>query len=105
MELNELTRKITSMQSAAKGRMRDGIGENMQLYLQGYVDGLESVMATIRKAMEAERMRQRLARLESELAQESEPDWSLISATVTTSTVVTRNNAAKDNPLESIPNS
>lgn len=105
MELNELTRKITCIQSAAKGRVKAGTSETMQLYLQGYVDGLDAVLATIRKAMEAERVRQRLARLESELAQESEPDWSLLPGTVTTGTVVARNHGTKDNPLESIPNS
>jgi hypothetical protein len=75
METSELLKKITAMQSAAKSRLKQESSESMQLYVQGFADGLESVIQTLKKAIEAERTRQRLAKLESELAQDLEPVW------------------------------
>lgn len=73
MELNELTKKIAAMHTAMQARIQEDTQESMRLYMQGYCDGLDAVTATIKKAIDAERMRQRLARLEDELAQEPEP--------------------------------
>jgi hypothetical protein len=78
MELGDLLKKITAMQAAAKGRLTGQTSEQMRVYVQGFCDGLDGVTATIKKAIEAERTRQRLAKLESELAQEVAPDWSQI---------------------------
>ncbi len=75
MELSELLKKIGAMRAAVKGRLGEDSAETMQIYVQGYGDGLDWVTATIKKAIEAERTRQRLAKLESELAQEREPAW------------------------------
>jgi len=74
MELNELTKKISVTQATMQSRLHAGSAEPMRLYVQAYCDGLDWVIATIKKAIDAERMRQRLARLESELEQEMEPD-------------------------------
>ncbi len=101
MELSELIRKITSMQTAAKGRLTGQSNDKTQTYIQGYCDGLDGVMGSIRKAIEAEKIRQRLARLESELAQDAEPDWSQIPESVTLSTTSTRNSVAKATPPDS----
>lgn len=75
MELNELLKKISAMQTAAASRLSKDSSESLRLYVQGMSDGLDGVMQTIRKAIEAERTRQRLAKLESELAQEVTPEW------------------------------
>ncbi len=75
MELSELLKRISAMQVAIKARLNGQSHEQMQTYVQGFCDGLDSVMATIKKAIETERTRQRLAKLENELAQEVEPDW------------------------------
>lgn len=83
MELSELLKKIGVMQVAIKSRLGGDSTEAMQLYIQGYADGLDGVVTTIKKAIDAERMRQRLARLENELAQEVEPDWSQLPDKVT----------------------
>jgi hypothetical protein len=81
IELGDLLKKIGAMQAAAKGRLTSQTSEQMRVYVQGFCDGLDGVTATIKKAIEAERTRQRLARLESELAQEVEPDWSQVPGT------------------------
>lgn len=75
MQLHELMKKITSTQEAINARVNAETPEPMRRYIQGYSDGLDGVIATIKKAMDRERTRQRLAKLESELAQEAEPDW------------------------------
>ncbi len=75
MELSELLKRISAMQVAIKARLNGQANEQMQIYVQGFCDGLDGVMATIKKAIETERTRQRLAKLESELAQEVESDW------------------------------
>lgn len=96
MELGELLKKIGAMQVAAKGRLSGQSNEKMQLYVQGFCDGLDGVTATIKKAMEAERTRQRLAKLESELAQEVEPDWSQVPNGMTESVPLARDSGVSD---------
>ena len=95
MQLGELLKKISAMDAAAKGRLNGQTSEQMQVYIQGFCDGLDGVMATIKKAIETERTRQRLAKLESELAQDSEPVWSQvpqgIGTTVSTASVSAAN--------------
>ncbi len=75
MELGELFRKITAMRHATQTRLNAEGSEPRQHYVQGFCDGLDSVIVILKKAIEAERTRQRLAKLESELAQDPEPAW------------------------------
>lgn len=74
MQLNDLIKKINATQAAMQGRINKDSAESMQVYVQGYCEGLDWVVGTIKKAIDAERTRQRLAKLESELAQDMEPE-------------------------------
>jgi len=80
MDLQELARKIDKMQLAVQSRTTDSRDERMRAYGQGFSDALDGVASIIRQAREAERMRLRLAKLESDLAQDPEPDWTWMQA-------------------------
>lgn len=76
MDLNDLAKKIDRLRVAAQSRYKSTADEPLRTYAQGYHDALGDIANLLKQAKEAERMRQRLARLETDLAQEPEPDWS-----------------------------
>lgn len=78
MELNELARKINKMKAAARGRAEGTDDANLRIYVQGFTDALKDVATIIKQARDAERMRQRLANLETKLSQEPELDLSRV---------------------------
>jgi hypothetical protein len=76
MDLNQLATKIERMIAATHGRIKATTDDALRTYAQGYGDALSDVASILKQAREAERMRQRLARLETDLSQEPELNWS-----------------------------
>ncbi len=76
MTLQELLKKIGNIDERAEAKMQGASDGDGQVYLHGYRDALADIGKMVKDAREAERLRQRLARLENVAEQDPDVDWS-----------------------------